>query len=592
MLRRSFLQLLAALGLLNPLKGIAGASHQRVRPTDAAWPTATQWNDLAAKLDGALTNSESAASYLLKKDGGKFTKTVLQKLVNPYYLQDFSGSTQSLGWIDGWKTAESAKVGIPKNAADVAELVNFARKHDLRLVIKGGGHSYFGQSNAADSLLIWTKDLKGVDIHDDFVPQGGTGPGQTAVTVASGEEFVNLYNKVVVEAGRYVQGGGCTSVGVGGHTQGGGFGHFSKYGGMTAANLLQAEIVVANGDILIANEYQNSDLYWALKGGGAGWGVTTRLTLSTCELPALFGFIGFGVEAKNESTYRQLVQKFLEFTRQNLINPNWGEQVHFAPDFRMYVKMTSIDFTADEIKKIWAPLLDMVDGENIKLIEDLVVYDTPAQRWWDMDYREKELPETIVIDQYSNNRGKQFYWNGDNGETSVFWAGYESAWLSQSLLEADNIQELTDTIIKAANEFRFAFHFQKGLAGASEERLAQARNTPVHPSVLDAFALLLCGAAQQNVYDQKGLELDETAMRLKGKQVEKVYEIFRVIQPDTGSYSAEMNFHDKQWRTRAWGDNYPKLLEIKNRYDPDGLFTGHHQVGSEYWSKDGFVRTT
>jgi len=555
---------------------MAGTSRQRVRPSNATWPTVKQWDELAGKLDGALTNSQSAASYLLEKNGGKFTKKALEKLVNPFYLQDFSGSTQSLGWIDGWKTAESAKVGIPKTAADVAELVKFARKHDLRLVIKGGGHSYLGQSNAADSLLIWTKDLKGIDTHDDFVPQGGTGAGQRAVTVASGEEFVSLYDKVVVEAGRYVQGGG--------------FGHFSKFGGMTAANLLQAEIVIANGDILIVNEYQNSDLYWALKGGGAGWGVTTRLTLSTSELPVLFGFIGFAVEAKNEETYRQLVQRFLEFTRQNLINPNWGEQVHFGPNFRMYVKMTSIDFTADQIKMVWAPMLDLVDGESIKFIENLVAYDTPAQRWWDMDYREKEFPETIVIDQDSNQRGKQFYWNGDNGETNVFWAGYESAWLPQSLLAPNKVQELADTIIKAANEFRFAFHFQKGLAGASEQRLAEARNTPVHPSVLDAFALLLCGSAQQNVYDQKGLELDETAVRLHGKQVSKVYEIFRVIQPDTGSYSAEMNFHDKQWKTRAWGDNYPKLLAIKNRYDPDGLFTGHHQVGSEYWGKDGFER--
>jgi len=590
MLRRTFLQLLAALGLLHPLQGMAGTSRQRVRPSDATWPTVKQWDELAAKLNGALTNSQSAASYLLEKNGGKFTKKALEKLVNPFYLQDFSGSTQSLGWIDGWKTAESAKVGIPKTAADVAELVKFARKHDLRLVIKGGGHSYLGQSNAADSLLIWTKDLNGIDIHDDFMPQGGTGVGQPAVTVASGEEFVSLYDKVVVEAGRYVQGGGCTSVGVGGHTQSGGFGHFSKFGGMTAANLLQAEIVIANGDILIVNEYQNSDLYWALKGGGAGWGVTTRLTLSTSELPDLFGFIGFAVEAKNEETYRQLVQRFLEFTRQNLINPNWGEQVHFGPNFQMYVKMTSIDFTADQIKMVWSPMLDLVDGENIKFIESLVAYDTPAQRWWDMDYREKEFPETIVIDQDSKQSGKQFYWNGDNGETNVFWAGYESAWLSQSLLAPGKVQEFTDTIIKAANEFRFAFHFQKGLAGASEQRLAEARNTPVHPSVLDAFALLLCGSAQQNVYDQKGLELDETAMRLQGKQVGKVYEIFRVIQPDTGSYSAEMNFHDKQWKTRAWGDNYPKLLAIKNRYDPDGLFTGHHQVGSEYWGKDGFER--
>ena len=59
---------------------------------------------------------------------------------------------------------------------------------------------------------------------------------------------------------------------------------------------------------------------------------------------------------------------------------------------------------------------------------------------------------------------------------------------------------------------------------------------------------------------------------------------------DTGSYSAEMNFHEDAWQDRAWGTNYARLLATKNKYDPTGLFVGHHQVGSEYWSVDGFVR--
>ena len=63
-----------------------------------------------------------------------------------------------------------------------------------------------------------------------------------------------------------------------------------------------------------------------------------------------------------------------------------------------------------------------------------------------------------------------------------------------------------------------------------------------------------------------------------------------MIEPETGSYSAEMNFHEENWREVAWGGNYRRLLAIKDRYDPDGFFTGHHQVGSERWSRDGFVR--
>ncbi|WPZ32323.1 FAD-binding oxidoreductase [Thalassobaculum sp. OXR-137] len=595
MLRRTVLRLLGSTGLsaLWPASvGFAASGGAaRVRPSDVNWPTVREWQALADRLDGALEDSRSAFDALLEENGGKVTDTVLQKLVNPFYLQDFSGSTQSQGWLDGWKSAQSAKVGIPKNAQDVAELVKFAREHNLRLVIKGGGHSYYGQSNAPDSLLVWTRDLTGIELHDSFVPQGGTGAGVPAVSVASGEKFISLYGEVVVKGGRYVQGGGCTSVGVGGHAQSGGFGHFSKFGGMTAANLLEAEIVVASGEVLIANAYQNSDLYWALKGGGAGWGITTRLTLATRDLPDRFGFIGFGVQARDEKAFRTLVEAFIAVARDNLVSPAWGEQVHFAPDHRMFVKMTFIDLPLDEVRRIWAPVLDLAASDGYGLTDDLVLFDAPARHWWDLDYWVKERPGVIEIDRASSNAGTRYFWNGDNGETNVFWAGYESAWLSQSLLDAPKSTTLADTIIDAAKLIRFALHFQKGLAGAGEDRLADARDTPVHPSVLDAFALLLVAGAEQHVFDGvEGHELDEAAMRIKSGRIKGVYDRFRAIEPETGSYSAEMNFHETDWQSAAWGDNYPRLLAIKNRYDPEGLFTGHHQVGSEYWSKDGFVR--
>src|ERR1700754_4569084 len=85
---------------------------------------------------------------------------------------------------------------------------------------------------------------------------------------------------------RYVQGGGCASLGVAGPVQGGGFGSFSKRYGLAAASLLQAEIVTADGVTRTVNACQDPDLFWALKGGGGGsFGVVTRLTLQTHDLP-------------------------------------------------------------------------------------------------------------------------------------------------------------------------------------------------------------------------------------------------------------------------------------------------------------------
>lgn len=132
--------------------------------------------------------------------------------------------------------------------------MNFARDHNLRLVVKGGGHSYQGTSSSADSLLVWTRAMDDVLLHDAFAPQGCSGllSPQPAVTVGAGAIWGRVYDAVTTRAGRYVQGGGCTTVGVAGLIQSGGFCSFSKRYGLAAAGLLEAEIVTADGRAMSA----------------------------------------------------------------------------------------------------------------------------------------------------------------------------------------------------------------------------------------------------------------------------------------------------------------------------------------------------
>src|SRR5690606_24023690 len=141
-----------------------------------------------------------------------------------------------------------------------------------RLVVKGGGHSYQGTSCAPDSLLIWTRAMNAIELHDAFVPQGCAGAiePQPAVTLGAGAIWLEAYDAVTTMAGRYVQGGGCTTVGVAGLVQSGGFGSFSKRFGLAAAGLLEAEVVTADGAVRTANACTHPDLFWALKGGGGG----------------------------------------------------------------------------------------------------------------------------------------------------------------------------------------------------------------------------------------------------------------------------------------------------------------------------------
>ena len=124
-----------------------------------------------------------------------------------------------------------------RTTADVVAAVNFARQHRLRLVVKGGGHSYQGTSNAPDSLLVWTRAMAAVTLHDAFVAAGCAGRlrRSAAVTVEAGALWVAGLRRGHHRGGGYVQGGGCMTVGVVGLVQSGGFGSFSKAYGLAAA---------------------------------------------------------------------------------------------------------------------------------------------------------------------------------------------------------------------------------------------------------------------------------------------------------------------------------------------------------------------
>ena len=195
---------------------------------------------------------------------------VFKELKNPYYLGDEVGLTQTLGWVGAWTSRPSVYAVAAEATGDVVAAVNFARKNNLRLVVKGGGGSYLGTSNAAESLLIWTRHMKAVVLHDAFVGAGcaGSVEPQPAVSIGAGAIWGHVYNEVTTKGGRYVQGAGGMTVGVTGLILGGGFGSFSKAYGIAGASLLEAEIVTADGDIKVANACSNPDLFWALKGGG------------------------------------------------------------------------------------------------------------------------------------------------------------------------------------------------------------------------------------------------------------------------------------------------------------------------------------
>jgi hypothetical protein len=244
LIRRRVLKIIAGLPFMCALWPRASAAPPppaRVRPGEPGWPSDESWDRLGREVGGRLIKVRSPLAACVGASSDTACAQVLKELKNPYYLGDEVGLTQSLGWIGAWTSEPSVYAVAAETTGDVVAAVNFARKNNLRLVVKGGGHSYQGTSNAADSLLIWTRHMNAVVLHDAFVGAGceGRAEPQAAASIEAGAIWGHVYNEVTTKSGRYVQGGGCTTVGVAGIILGGGFGSFSKAYGTAAASLLR-----------------------------------------------------------------------------------------------------------------------------------------------------------------------------------------------------------------------------------------------------------------------------------------------------------------------------------------------------------------
>jgi hypothetical protein len=197
----------------------------------------------------------------------------------------------------------------------------------------------------------------------------------------------------------------------------------------------------------------------------------------------------------------------------------------------------------------------------------------------------------IVVDERPGARPNNAWWAGDGGQVGWFIWGYESLWLPASLLENDAQQRLADALFASSRYSGVGLHFNKGLAGAPPDAIAEAKDTAMNPAVLTAFALAIAADGQGPAYPGiPGHEPSVVNGRNAAERVDRCMSQLRALVPNPGSYVSESNYFEKGWQQSYWGSNYPRLAEIKRKYDPDGLFFVHNGVGSEQWSADGFTK--
>ncbi|KAH8689019.1 FAD/FMN-containing dehydrogenase [Talaromyces proteolyticus] len=165
-------------------------------------------------------------------------------------------------------------VSYPKTASEVSKLVTFASRNNLKLAVKGGGHSTGGTSSTNGGLVIDLSKMRKVTVDYD-----------KKIIIAQGGALWEDVDKAAAEYGLATVGGTVNHTGIGGLTLGGGFGWLSGMHGAVIDNLVSATVVIANGDVLRATETENRDLFWAIRGAGHNFGVAVEFQYKAYDQP-------------------------------------------------------------------------------------------------------------------------------------------------------------------------------------------------------------------------------------------------------------------------------------------------------------------
>ncbi|MEM9567526.1 MAG: FAD-dependent oxidoreductase, partial [Cyanobacteria bacterium P01_E01_bin.34] len=183
-------------------------------------------------------------------------------------------------------TVRPAALALCANTHDVQTCIRWARQEDVPLVAQSGGHSYAGYSTTA-GLMVSVRPINGVCLD----------PKHERATIGTGIQLGALYDRLFSN-GFFVPAGRCTSVGIAGYVLGGGFGFETRQFGIASDLMLETEIVMADGEVLICNEVENSDLFWACRGGGGGnFGINTSFTMGVLPIiPTIYGKLAWSFD--------------------------------------------------------------------------------------------------------------------------------------------------------------------------------------------------------------------------------------------------------------------------------------------------------
>jgi FAD/FMN-containing dehydrogenase len=399
--------------------------------------------------------------------------------------------------------------------SDVAAALELAQREGLEVSIRGGGHNVAGRAVTDGGLMIDLAEMKGISVD----------PERSTVTARGGVLWGEL-NDATAAYGLAVTGGVVSTTGIAGYTLGGGLGWLMAKHGLAADNLVAAEIVTAEGDVLQVDADSHPDLFWALRGGGGNFGVVTSFT------------------------YR------LHLVR-TVVGGLIAHPLDAAPDLLRFYR-DAVAGASDDLT-VFAGLVHAPDGSGAKLAA-LVVFHTGTAAEAERDLEPFEAWGSPLVVQV----GPMPY----PVMNTILDAGYPDGALNYWLSS-------------------FTRGLPDGLIDVAVERFA-AVPSPMSAILLEHFhgAVTRIGATETAVpHREEGWNLLLPSVWTDPADTDAnvtwTRETFAALRPHFGSGRWLNYLGDDQADDAiraAYGPNYDRLRGVKRRYDPDNVFHLNHNI--------------
>ncbi len=426
-----------------------------------------------------------------------------------------AGYEESRHIFNGMIDRHPALIAQPADTADVQRCVKFARQHGLLVSIKGGGHAAPGYAVCDDGLMIDLCLMKAVKVD----------PASRTAVAEAGANW-GEFDAATQQHGLAVTGGRIRSTGIAGLTLGSGSGWLERKLGYTVDNMIGAEVVTADGDVVRASEDENRDLFWGLRGGGGNFGIVTKFEYRLHPIgPIVYGgMLAFPRDRAGEvlRTYRDFIEKAPDDIggAAALITappePFVPEEARGKPAIAVVVCYTG---KPEEGEQAMKPILDL--NPVVRMVAP--------------------MPYTAVqsLLDAGNPPGMQNYW------------------------KADMYQELPDEAI---------------------DTLVRAAADP--PSPLTAIIVQPIGGAVHRVPDDAtaiGWRSAKWALHVLGmwpepsedeRNIAWVRNVAKVMEPwrHTGTYLNYLMDEGEQRVKESFGSHYQTMVDLKNKYDPTNFF--------------------